>query len=181
MEPVEPRTSLKKHERALAGHDGDSVRLTELDGPRAHSSLAARAIHPHPLDARVGAILHNMVGGVWRGHKQYAVNRRPNASHIRRAALAFDVRGLGIDGNNVVATVAKLAKQRARKILGIARNADNRDPFLGEKILDSGDRGHANLLPQLSSRIKRGGRNRGKFAAERVPKLGIGQEAHSNS
>ena len=115
---MEPPASLEKHERTLSRNHSDAMLGTIRNCGRAHCSCAARAIHPHPLDARFGTVSHDLLGDLRRCHQQHTVHRRIHRLHPGKTRLFVNLFCLLIHRNCVVASLAEFTKERQRKSLG---------------------------------------------------------------
>src|SRR5208337_1195798 len=107
----------------------------------ADGALAGGAVHPYAADARLGAILHKYFGDLRGSHEQYGIDGRLNLLNAREGAASLKLRGVGIDGDNVVSAAAEFLEHHGAETCGIAGDAGDGNAFLGEEILDGCERG----------------------------------------
>ena len=77
-------------------------------------------MHPHVLDAEVGALAHRRFGGLGPGCDHDRVDAAGDRAQVVVAAVAFDLVGVRVDGEDLVAAVTKaLVDDVASVILGL--------------------------------------------------------------
>src|SRR5689334_19920165 len=94
-----------EHERTAPVDYRDAV-LTTVGGRRgADAALAVASMHPHVLDAELGALSHRAVCLVWRSGDHDGVHSSRNAPQIAVTMNALNLVRVGVDREYLVTTV----------------------------------------------------------------------------
>jgi len=136
VEAVESGTVRQKHEGALTGNDTDVTLAAELNRLRADGALSSRTMHPNARNASLGAVAHNLVRNLGRGHQERGLDGWLDILHASETAAFLEFRSVGIHGNHVIAAVREFLEHRDAETAGFAGDADQGDALLGEKVLD---------------------------------------------
>jgi len=157
VEAVDSAALGQEHVGAFTGNNTDAVLTAEFDGFRTDSTLTTATVHPDAVDSSFGAILNDRVGDLRGSHEQGGVDSRLDVLNACEAFAAEDSRQRGIHGNNVVTAVGELLKEKDAEIARVAGDPDDREAFLGEKIVNGVESGvgswHDKLLRGMADAI----------------------------
>ena len=137
-----------EHARAPAVDHGDAVRAPV---PRCRFGDAAgsgAAMHPDVLDPELKALAHRCLGVLGPGRDHHCLDAAGNGAQIVVGGVAFDVVGVWIDCEDVVAADTQpIVADIAARVPRLSRNAGDGDALVPKKL--SGgilDCGHVELL-----------------------------------
>ena len=85
----------------------DPMCPTVFGGLIRHAPLAKGPVHPHMLDAMVGALPHGVLGDLRPGTDQHRVHAIWDRLHIGKAGVTFDLVGVGVEGEHLIAAVTE--------------------------------------------------------------------------
>ncbi|HYU76222.1 MAG TPA: hypothetical protein VEL31_26415, partial [Ktedonobacteraceae bacterium] len=99
------------------------------------ATRAERPMHPHVLNAEIGALAHGRLGGLGSSSDHDPVNATGYRFQIVVAGIAFDVVGIRVDGEDLVAPLPQtLVHNVAAVSLGFPRHAGHSDSLLCEEL-----------------------------------------------
>jgi hypothetical protein len=136
VKPMKELSLGKKHVRAFARHNFDSMGLAELKRLRADRSSSYAAVHPNPFDSNFRAIFHRDFCDGWRGHEQHSLDGWLNFPHTREAVPAKYFGSSRIYRDHVIAASAKFREQLRAEIRKVARNSYHCDSVLPQEFID---------------------------------------------
>jgi hypothetical protein len=93
------------------------------------------AVHPHVLDAEVGALAHRLFGDLGPGCDHDRVDAAGDRAQVAVARIALDLVRVRVDGEDLVAPPPKaLVHDVASVILRLSGDARDRHPLAGQKL-----------------------------------------------
>jgi hypothetical protein len=124
-----------EHARAPTLDHGDAVLAAILGSCFRHASRAGPAVHPDTLDAQLGALAHGGLGCLGLGSDQYPVDAAGDRRQVVVAGVAFDVVGVGVHREDLVAPLPQAPVHRVAAVsLRFARDPGDRDPLAGQEL-----------------------------------------------
>jgi hypothetical protein len=130
----------QEHVRTFSGHDLNPSLVAERDGFRANGAFAGGAVHPDATDSGLGTIGNYFFGHCGRGHQERSVDSWLDVLQASETSPSEHVGSVGIYGNHIVPTAAKLFKEGDADAAGFPRDPDHRYSFLSEEIVDCFER-----------------------------------------
>ena len=106
-----------KHHRAATGDDSDTVLETERDRFVRDATLAKRAVHPHPSDAKSDALTNQFGSDPERRCDHDRIDPARNGSKGGIADDAFDPVGLRVDRKRLVTAITKFAEDEVGSLV----------------------------------------------------------------
>jgi hypothetical protein len=82
----------------------DAILTAELDRLLRGRAVFSYAVHPHPSEARLYAVLYNPLCHVGRGHQKGGFYPGRDIAHAGETAVAVELLGLRIDRDHFIAS-----------------------------------------------------------------------------
>ena len=92
-----------EHARAAAVDHRDALLAAVVGRRLGDAPGAGSAVHPDMLDGEVGALAHRCFGGLGSGSDHDRIDAAGDRAQVAVAAIAFDLVGVRIDGEDVIA------------------------------------------------------------------------------
>lgn len=142
---------LDEHHRARAVDHRQAVLPPVLRRGLRHAPGAEHAVHPDETDANIRALADDGVRRRRLGGDEDGVDASGDGSEVGIAAFAVDLRGVRIDGEDLIPGAAQLLRDDVADGAAVARHAGDGDAFGGEELTDAFLQGWHELL--LSQRF----------------------------
>src|SRR5215204_6329255 len=137
-----------EHAWAAAVDHGDAVRAAQLSCSFGDAAGSGAAVHPCLPDPELDALAHRCLGMLGPGRDHHRLDTARDRPQVVVGGVAFDLVGVWIDGEDVVAAVAQpVVDDIPTMVSRRARDAGDGDALVPEELGGSSlDCGHLDLL-----------------------------------
>src|SRR5215467_39189 len=124
-----------EHEGAAAIDDGDAVLPAVAGGGIGDAARTGAPVHPHVLDAELGAFAHGVLGDLGPGSDHHRLDPAGDRCQVRVAPVPLDLVGVRVDREHLVAALAQPRVHVVAPVgLGRAGYPGDRDALVRQEL-----------------------------------------------